>query len=115
MRKAVQNAMAESFRGAVGQALLKKVGGGLLAAREVLLASGPATRIISEGQFGQLPAALDSGRKYGMVSFNDVLVDLVRAGTVDVREAFRKAPDRERLLESLKGSGVDTSVVERLV
>ena len=114
MRKAVQNAMAESFRGAVGQVLLKKAAGGLLAAREVLLESGPVARVISEGQFGQLPLALESGRKHGMVSFNDVLVDFVRAGTVDVREAFRKAHDRERLLESLKQSGIDTSAVERL-
>ena len=114
MRKAVQNAMAESFRGAVGQVLLKKTGGGVLAAREVLLESRPVSRVISEGQFGQLPVALESGRKYGMVSFNDVLVDSVRTGAVDVREAFRKTHDRESLLESLKRSGFDTSAVERL-
>ena len=114
MRKAVQNAMAESFRGAVGQLLLKKAGGGVLAAREVLLESGPVTRVISDGQFGQLPVTLESGRKYGMVSFNDVLVDAVRTGTVDVREAFRKTHDRERLLESLRSAGIDTGAVERL-
>jgi len=79
-----------------------------------LLESRPVSHVISEGQFGQLPVALESGRKYGMVSFNDVLVDAVRTGTVDVREAFRKTHDRERLLESLKRSGVDTSAVERL-
>ena len=114
MRKAVQNAMAESFRGAVAQVLLKKAGGGLVAAREVLLATAPVTRVIDEGQLAQLPLTLESGRKYGMVSFTDVLADYVRAGTVDVREAFRKAPDRNRLLEILKRDGVDTSAVERL-
>jgi twitching motility protein PilT len=114
MRKAVQNAMAESFRGAVGQLMLKRAGGGVLAAREVLLESGPVTRVISEGQFGQLPAALENGRKYGMVSFNDVLVDSVQTGAVDVREAFRKTHDRESLVESLRRSGIDTTAVERL-
>jgi hypothetical protein len=49
-----------------------------------------------------------------MVSFNDVLVDSVRTGAVDVREAFRKTHDRESLLESLKRNGFDTSAVERL-
>ena len=88
--------MAESFRGAVAQVLLKKAGGGLIAAREVLLATAPVTRVISEGQLGQLPLALESGRKHGMVSFTDALVDYVRGGTVDLREAFRKAPDRDR-------------------
>jgi twitching motility protein PilT len=106
--------MAESFRGAVGQVLLKKTGGGLVAAREVLLATAPVTRVIGEGQLGQLTHALESGRKHGMVSFTDTLVSYVRSGAVDVREAFRKAPDRNQLLAGLKREGVDTSVVERL-
>ena len=114
MRKAVQAAMAESFRGAVAQVLLKKVGGGSVAAREVLLEAAPVTRVIHEGQLDQLSLALEGGRKHGMVSFTDALVDFVRAGSVDLREAFRKAPDRERLLESLKRNGLDTTVVERL-
>ena len=49
-----------------------------------------------------------------MVSFTDALADFVRTGLVDVREAFRKAPDRDRLLDVLKRDSVDTSVVERL-
>ena len=102
VRKAVQSATAEAFRGAIAQVLLKKAGGGLIAAREVLLATAPVSRVISEDQLGQLPLALESGRKHGMVSFTDALVDLVRSGTVDVREAFRKTPDRDRLLEHLK-------------
>jgi twitching motility protein PilT len=114
MRKGVLSATAESFRGAIAQVLLKKAGGGLVAAREVLLATAPVTRVISEGQLGQLPLALESGRKHGMVSFTDALVDYVRSGTVDVREAFRKTPDRDRLLEHLKRDGIDTSTVERL-
>ena len=57
---------------------------------------------------------LEGGRKYGMVSFNDVLVDSVRTGVVDVREVFRKTHDRQRMLDSLKLSGIDTSAVERL-
>jgi twitching motility protein PilT len=114
MRKAVQASMAESFRGAIGQVLLKKAGGGLIATREVLLATAPVTRVIAEGQLTQLTLALESGRKHGMVSFTDALADNVRSGVVDVREAFRKAPDRGRLLEQLKRDGIDTSVVERL-
>jgi twitching motility protein PilT len=114
MRPAVQNAMAESFRGAVAQVLLKKTGGGLIAAREVMLATAPVARVIVEGQLPQLPHVLEGGRKHGMVSFAETLIDYVRAGSVDVREAFRKAPDRERLLTGLKREKIDTSMVERL-
>jgi twitching motility protein PilT len=114
MRGAVQAEMAESFRGAVAQTLLKKTGGGLVAAREVLLATAPVARVISEGQLAQLPHALESGRRHGMTSFTDTLMEYVRGGSVDVREAFRKAPDRDRLLAALKREQIDTSLVERL-
>jgi twitching motility protein PilT len=113
-RSAVLTEMTEQFRGAIGQVLLKKTGGGLVAAREVLLATAQVSRVISDGQLAQLPHVLEGGRKHGMVSFSDTLLDYVRSGMVDVREAFRKAPDRERLLAGLKREKIDTSVVERL-
>src|SRR5687767_4218078 len=113
-RSAILMEMTEQFRGAIGQVLLKKTGGGLVAAREVLLATAQVSRVISDGQMAQLPHALESGRKHGMAAFSDTLVDYVRSGTVDVREAFRKAPDRERLLAGLKREQIDTSLVERL-
>ena len=106
--------MAESFRGAVAQVLLKKTGGGLVSAREVLLATAPVARMIGEGQLTQLRHLLESGRKHGMASFTETMIDYVRAGSVDVREVFRKAPDRERLLAGLKREKIDTSLVERL-
>jgi hypothetical protein len=49
-----------------------------------------------------------------MASFTETMIDYVRAGSVDVREVFRKAPDRERLLAGLKREQIDTSLVERL-
>jgi twitching motility protein PilT len=114
MRTEVEGAMAESFRGAVAQVLLKKSGGGLIAAREVLLATASVVRLIGEGHLGQLGHALESGRRHGMVPFTDTLASYVRAGIVDVREAFRKAPQRDQFLGLLKREGVDTALVERL-
>src|SRR5262249_43831706 len=114
MRRAVLNAMADSFRGAVGQVLLKKALGGLAAAREVMLATVPVVRAIGDDQLGQLHAIVQGSREHGMVSFTDALAGFVRSGAVDVREAFRKAPDRERLLANMKRDGVDTTIVERL-
>ncbi len=113
-RAGVEAALAETFRGAVSQVLLKKAGGGRVAAREVLLATAAVTRVISDGVPGQLQVALEGGRKHGMVPLADAIVALVQAGVVDVREAFRKSPDRDRLLSGLKREGIDTSVVERL-
>ena len=98
----------------MAQVLLKKTGGGLVSAREVLLATAPVARVISDGQLAQLRHVLESGRKHGMASFTDTMIEYVRTGSVDVREAFRKAPDRERLLGGLKREKIDTSLIERL-
>jgi twitching motility protein PilT len=113
-RKGAQAALAERLRGAVSQVVLRKTGGGRIAARELLLASPAVASLISEGQFAQLAVAMDSGRKHGMVSLNDVLLTLVKSGTVDVGEACRKADNRAALLALLKRDGVDTLLVERL-
>jgi twitching motility protein PilT len=112
-RRAVKVALAERLRGAVSQVLLRKTGGGRVAARELLLSTSAVATLIGEGQFGQLPAVMESGRKLGMVSLNESLRQFVQSGTVDVREAYRKADDRSAFLALLKQDGVDTLFVER--
>jgi twitching motility protein PilT len=113
-RPAARARLAAAFRGAVAQVLLRKSGGGRLAARELLLGSGQVTRLIADGPLGELAGALDAGRRFGMASLTDALVGYVHSGAVDVREAYRKAPDRERLLAGLTAAGADTTAIDRL-
>jgi twitching motility protein PilT len=113
-RPHVQLTLAEVLRGAVSQVLLRKSGGGRVAARELLLNTSSVATLIAEGKLMQLPAALESGRKHGMVPLNDALVAFVQSGAVDAREAYRKAFDREAFLALLRKEGIDTSFVERL-
>jgi twitching motility protein PilT len=113
-RGPVQALLSETLRGVVSQVLLRKTGGGRVAARELMLATGEVTGLVSEGQAGQLPQAIEHGRKHGMVPLNDALVAFVQSGAVDVREAYRKAADRPGLVALLKREGIDTSFVERL-
>ncbi|MBW8865933.1 MAG: Flp pilus assembly complex ATPase component TadA [Acidobacteria bacterium] len=112
-RRHVQMALADSLRGVVVQVLLRKVGGGRLPAREVLLNTPSVSSVIAEGKTSQLPVAIEGGRRYGMVPMNDALVALVQSGAVDAREAYRQSPDRPGFLASLKRSGLDTSFAER--
>ncbi len=105
--------LASTLRGVVGQVLLKKTGGGRLAARELLLNTPAVASLIAEGKTFDLPQALDSGRQAGMVPLNDALAAFVRSGATDVREAFRGAIDRDGLLSVLRRAGVDTSFIER--
>ncbi|MBI4476528.1 MAG: Flp pilus assembly complex ATPase component TadA [Acidobacteria bacterium] len=113
-RPQIQLALAEAVRGVVAQVLLRKAGGGRVAAREVLLNTPAIANLIAEGKISQLPLGLEGGRKYGMVPLNDALVAFVQSGAVEAREAYRKAFDREGFLSLLKREGIDSSFVERL-
>jgi twitching motility protein PilT len=113
-RPQLRSAIASTLRGVVAQALLRKRGGGRVAARELLLNTPAVAALIAEGNLFQIRAALQSGRKLGMVPLNDALTSLVRAGVVDPGEAYRKAIDREGLVAQLRREGMDTSFVERL-
>jgi twitching motility protein PilT len=113
-RAKVQLGLAENLRGIVTQVLLRKAGGGRVAAREVLLNTRAVANLIAEGKTSQLPMAIESGRKHGMVALNDALVAFVQGGIVDSREAYRQAADQQGFLALLKRQGIDTSFVERL-
>ena len=113
-REQLQATVAETLRGVVAQVLLRKSGGGRIAARELLLGSPAVAAIIAEGRLAHLPMAMESGRRHGMVPLTDALVAFVRSGAIDVREAWRRAGDRAALLKQLKREGIDTSFVERL-
>jgi twitching motility protein PilT len=106
--------LSEALRGAVAQVLLRKSGGGRVAARELLFNMPSVAALVAEGKIGQLPLAIDSGRKYGMVPMNDVLLAFVQSGAVEAREAYRKAYDRVAFLELMRREGIDTSFVDRL-
>jgi twitching motility protein PilT len=112
-RRQVQLALAENLRGIVAQVLVRKPGGGQMAARELLLNSSAVASLIAEGKLTQIGPSMESGRKFGMVPLNDALVACVKSGEVDAREAYRRAADRVGFLALLKRQGIDTTFVER--
>ena len=113
-RRQVQVGLAENLRGIVAQVPVRKTTGGRLPAREVLLSTPAVASAIAEGRTAQLPAAIEAGRRHGMVSLNDSLAGLVQSGAVDAREAYRHAADRAGLLSTLKRLGLDTTAIERM-
>jgi twitching motility protein PilT len=113
LRRPVQLSLAQSLRGVVAQVLLKKNGGGRVAAREVLLNTAAVRGLLAEGKTSQLPLAIEGGRAHGMTPLNDALVGFVQSGAVDAREAHRHAADRQGFLALLKRQGLDTSAIEK--
>ncbi|MEO8577143.1 MAG: type IV pilus twitching motility protein PilT [Gemmatimonadales bacterium] len=101
--------MAESLKGVISQTLVKKIGGGRVAAREILLSNAAVANLIREGKAFQIPSVMQTSRKLGMIQLGDVLIDLVDQGIVEPSEAYIKATDKGAFLAMLRGRGIDTA------
>jgi twitching motility protein PilT len=112
-RRQVQLALADNLRGVIVQVLLRRTGGGRVAAREVLLNTPAVAGVLAEGKTSQLSMAIEGGRRHGMIPLNDSLAGVVQSGAVDSREAYRYSTDRPGFLALLKRQGLDTSFAER--
>ncbi len=99
--------LSESLKGVISQTLCKKVGGGRVAAREVLLATTAISNLVREGKTFQIPSIMQTSKKLGMVTLNDALLELVDGGQVEPREAWTKAVDKPALVQALRARGHD--------
>jgi twitching motility protein PilT len=94
--------LSESLKGVVSQILLKRVGGGRVAAFEVLLGVPAVANLIREGKTFQLPTVIQTSKRMGMKLLNDSLAELVRAGAVELDEAMDKSSDKDALRSLLR-------------
>jgi twitching motility protein PilT len=101
--------LAESLKGVVAQTLVRRIGGGRVAAREVLLSIPAITNLIREGKTFQIPSIMQTNRKAGMVTLNDALMELVDQKLVEPREAYVKAVEKSGFVAALKAKRHDTS------
>ncbi len=101
--------LADTLKGVISQTLCRKIGGGRVAAREVLLSMPSVSNMIREGKAFQIQSVMQTSRRLGMILLGDVLIDLVEKGIVEPNEAWRKATDKAAFLASLKTRGHDLS------
>ncbi len=104
--------LAESLKGVISQTLCKKVGGGRVAAREILLSMPSVTNLIREGKTFQIPSVIQTSRRLGMVTLNDALMAYVEAGQVEPKEAYMKAVEKTGLVMQMKKLNIDVSFAE---
>ncbi|HEX5456620.1 MAG TPA: type IV pilus twitching motility protein PilT [Candidatus Saccharimonadales bacterium] len=79
------------------QRLIPTIGGGRIAAAEILTATPAVRNIIREGKSHQLDAVIQTGGEHGMQSMDKTLVSLIHAGTITYEEARNFAVDLEEL------------------
>jgi len=99
--------LSESLKGVVSQTLCKKIGGGRVAALEILIGNNAIANLIREGKSYQIPSIMQTGRKLGMVLLNDALLDLVRRKVIPPEEAHLKAIDKVGITSQLKSAGFE--------
>jgi twitching motility protein PilT len=97
--------VSESLRGVIAQTLCRKIGGGRVAALEVLISTGAVSNLIRESKTFQIPSMMQVGRAIGMVTLNDALMDLVHRKLVAPDEALAKAIDKPGFEAMLKRPG----------
>ncbi len=94
--------LSESLKGVIAQILLRRRGGGRVAAYEILLGIPAVANLIREGKTFQIPSIMQTHKRLGMRLMNDALAELVRKELVDVDEALGKSVDKDGLRGLLK-------------
>ena len=95
--------LSTSIEAVVSQQLLPKIGGGRVAAIEIMVATSALRNLIREGKSYQIYSVIETGHQYGMQAMDRVLADLHRSGQVTFEEAATRAVDRENFQRLVKG------------
>src|SRR3954463_15269440 len=101
----IRGMLSESLKGVISQTLCKKIGGGRVAALEVLIVTSAISNLIRESKTFQLPSIMQVGKAVGMVTLNDALMDLVTKKLITPEEAYSKAIDKSGMETLLKRTG----------
>ena len=104
--------LSDSLKGVISQTLCKKIGGGRVAAREILLSIPAVANLIREAKTFQIHSIMQTSRRIGMVTLNDALIEHVDGGRVEPKEAYMKAVDKINFMSMLKQRGHDVSFAE---
>jgi twitching motility protein PilT len=96
-KEMVRAMLSESLRAVISQTLLKRNGGGRIAAHEIMIGTPAIRNLIREGKIAQMYSAIQTGAQAGMQTLDQCLTDLVAKGVVSKEEARYKASNKDAL------------------
>ena len=91
----VRSMLSESLRAVISQSLLKKVGGGRIAAHEIMIGTPAIRNMIREDKVPQMYSAIQTGGAVGMQTLDQCLQDLVRRNQITKAEALPQAVNKD--------------------
>ena len=99
----IRSQLANILMAICSQRLVPSIGGGRIAAAEIMIATPAVRNIIREGKSHQLEAVIQTGAEFGMQSMDKTLVGLIQAGNITYDEARNVAVDIEELNRMMRG------------
>lgn len=96
-KEMVRAMMSESLRAVISQTLMKRVGGGRIAAHEIMIGTPAIRNLIREGKIAQMYSAIQTGQGQGMQTLDQCLQELVQKGVVSREEAKYKAQNKDSI------------------
>ena len=93
----VRSMLSESLRAVISQTLMKKIGGGRIAAHEIMIGTPAIRNLIREDKIAQMYSAIQTGQNVGMQTLDQNLKALLGQGVVSKEEAQRKAANPDAL------------------
>lgn len=99
----IRSQLSNILMSIVSQRLIPQIGGGRIAAAEILVATPAVRNIIREGKTHQLEAVIQTGAEFGMQSMDKTLVNLIHNGTISYDDARMVAVDQDELDRLMRG------------
>tara|TARA_R110002096_G_scaffold17266_19_gene59834 strand:+ start:1449 stop:2483 length:1035 start_codon:yes stop_codon:yes gene_type:complete len=93
----VRAMLSESLRAVISQTLLKKNGGGRVAAHEIMIGTPAIRNLIRENKIAQMYSAIQTGQQFGMQTLDQCLTGMVANGVVSRSEAQAKATNKDQI------------------
>jgi len=94
-KEMVRSMLSESLRAVISQSLLKKVGGGRIAAHEIMIATPAIRNLIRESKIAQMYSSIQTGHAVGMQTLDQNLQELIKRGLITKQEAAKKAANKD--------------------
>jgi len=91
----VRSMLSESLRAVIAQSLLKKVGGGRIAAHEIMIGTAAIRNLIREDKVAQMYSSIQTGQASGMQTLDQCLQQMVQRGQITKADARTKSSNKE--------------------
>ncbi len=94
-KEMVRSMLSESLRAVISQTLMKKIGGGRVAAHEIMIGTPAIRNLIRENKIAQMYSAIQTGQSQGMQTLDQNLQEMMTKGLVSKDEAMKKAANKD--------------------